>query len=33
MVGKSIPFTGLGEFEAKGFEQPVPLIEVAWKDT
>ena len=33
MVGKRIPFTGLGEFEAKGFEQPVPLIEVAWKDT
>ena len=33
MVGKRIPFTGLGEFEAKGFEQPVPLIEVTWKDT
>ena len=33
MVGKRIPFTGLGEFEAKGFEKPVPLIEVTWKDT
>jgi class 3 adenylate cyclase len=32
-VGKDIPFIGLGEFEAKGFEQPVPLIEVAWRDT
>ena len=32
-VGKNIPFTGLGEFEAKGFEHPVPLIEVAWRDT
>jgi len=32
MIGKGIPFTGLGEFEAKGFEGPVPLIEVAWKD-
>jgi class 3 adenylate cyclase len=32
-VGKNIPFIGLGEFEAKGFEQPVPLIEVAWRDT
>ena len=33
LVGKSIPFTGLGEFEAKGFEEPIPLIEVAWRDT
>ena len=32
LVGKNIPFTGLGEFEAKGFDQPVPLIEVAWRD-
>ena len=29
LVGKRIPFNGLGEFEAKGFEQPIPLIEVA----
>ena len=33
LVGKNIPFTGLGEFEAKGFDQPIPLIEVAWRDT
>ena len=33
LVGKGIPFTGTGEFEAKGFEQPIPLIEVAWRDT
>ena len=33
LVGKRIPFTGLGEFEAKGFKQPIPLIEVAWRDT
>ena len=32
-IGKGIPFTGLGEFEAKGFEQPIPLIEVAWRDS
>ena len=32
-VGKNIPFAGLGKFEAKGFEQPIPLIEVAWRDT
>lgn len=32
-VGKNIQFTGLGEFEAKGFEHPVPLIEVVWRDT
>jgi class 3 adenylate cyclase len=32
LVGKRIPFVGLGEFEAKGFEQPIPLIEVAWRD-
>ena len=32
-IGKGIPFTGLGEFEAKGFEQPIPLIEVTWTDT
>ncbi len=31
--GKVIPFTRLGEFEAKGFEQPIPLIEVTWTDT
>jgi hypothetical protein len=31
-VGKTIPFVGGGEFEAKGFEQPVPLFEVAWRD-
>jgi class 3 adenylate cyclase len=29
-VGKTILFAGRGEFEAKGFEQPVPLFEVAW---
>ena len=28
-VGKMIPFVAGGEFEAKGFEQPVPLFEVA----
>jgi class 3 adenylate cyclase len=32
-VGKTISFVGGGEFEAKGFEQPVPLFEVAWMDT
>jgi len=32
VVGKGIPFTGRGDFQAKGFEQPIPLIEVAWKD-
>jgi hypothetical protein len=31
LVGKGISFKGSGEFEAKGFEQPVPMIEVAWK--
>ena len=31
-VGKTISFVGGGEFEAKGFEQPVPLFEVAWED-
>jgi class 3 adenylate cyclase len=32
-VGKTIPFVGGGEFDAKGFEQPVPLFEVAWRDS
>ena len=32
-VGKSIPFIDLGDFEAKGFEQPVPLIEVDWRNS
>ena len=32
-VGKTLPFVGGGEFEAKGFEQPVPLFEVAWRDS
>lgn len=32
LVGKGISFTGQGEFEAKGFEDPVPMIEVTWKD-
>jgi class 3 adenylate cyclase len=31
-VGKAIPFVGRGEFEAKGFDQPLPLFEVAWRD-
>ena len=31
-IGKTIPFAGCGEFEAKGFEQPVPLFDVAWRD-
>jgi class 3 adenylate cyclase len=31
-IGKTIPFAGRGEFEAKGFEQPVPLFDVAWRD-
>jgi class 3 adenylate cyclase len=30
-VGKMIPFVSGGEFEAKGFDQPVPLFEVAWR--
>lgn len=29
-VGKTIPFVGGGEFEAKGFEQPIPMFNVAW---
>ena len=33
LVGKRIPFSGIGEFKAKGFEQPIPIIEVAWRDT
>ena len=32
IVGKGIPFSGRGEFQAKGFEQPIPWIEVAWQD-
>lgn len=32
LIGKNFPFTGMGEFEAKGFDQPIPLIEVAWRD-
>jgi class 3 adenylate cyclase len=31
-VGKRISFAGRGEFEAKGFEQPVPIFEVVWMD-
>jgi class 3 adenylate cyclase len=31
-VGKMIPFLSGGVFEAKGFDQPVPLFEVTWKD-
>jgi class 3 adenylate cyclase len=30
-VGKTIPFVGGGEFEAKGFEQPIPIFKVAWR--
>ena len=33
LVGKNIQFTWLGDFEAKGFDQPVPAIEVAWRGT
>ncbi len=32
-VGKNVQYIGRGEFEAKGFEQPIPLIEVAWRDS
>ncbi len=32
-VGKGIPFAGLGEFVPKGFEQPVPVIEVVWRSS
>lgn len=32
-VGKNIRYIDLGEFKAKGFEQPVPLIEVDWRNT
>lgn len=32
-VGKMIPFVDRGEAEVKGFEQPVPLYEVSWRDT
>ncbi len=31
-VGKTIPFVDGGEFEAKGFEGPIPLYEVDWKN-
>jgi class 3 adenylate cyclase len=31
VVGKGFPFNELGNFEAKGFEEPVPMYEVAWK--
>jgi class 3 adenylate cyclase len=33
LVGKGISFAGSGEFNAKGFDQPIPLIEVTWQDT
>ena len=33
LVAKRIPFIGFGEVEAKGFERPIPLINVAWRDT
>lgn len=29
-VGKTIAFSTRGEFEAKGFEEPVPVFEVVW---
>jgi class 3 adenylate cyclase len=32
LVGKGVAFNNLGEFKAKGFEEPVPLIEIAWKN-
>jgi class 3 adenylate cyclase len=32
-VGKTIPFVDRGEFEAKGFEQRVPMFELVWRDT
>ena len=32
-LGKNIRYIDLGEFKAKGFEQPVPLIEVDWRNT
>jgi len=31
-VGKMISFVDRGEVEVKGFEQPVPSYEVAWRD-
>ena len=31
-AGKMIPFVSGGDFEAKGFDQPILLFEVAWKD-
>ena len=31
-IGKSISFANRGEFEAKGFEQPVPMFAVVWED-
>jgi class 3 adenylate cyclase len=31
-VGKTIPFVDRGEFTAKGFEKPIRVFEVAWKD-
>ena len=29
-VGKTISFVDRGDFEAKGFDEPVPLFEVVW---
>ena len=31
-IGKNLPFTDQGEFEAKGFEQPIRLFEVVWRE-
>jgi class 3 adenylate cyclase len=31
-VGKMIPFVDRGEVEVKGFEEPVPMYEVAWRE-
>ena len=31
-IGKALTFTDRGEFEAKGFEHPVAMYDVAWSD-
>ena len=32
-VGKRIPIAERGEFEPKGFDRPVPVLEVNWMET
>ena len=31
-LGKKIPFLDQGEFEPKGFDRPMPLFEVVWRE-